>query len=41
MQILTANLWTEPRDSNGRVIGRTEEAEGDGNSIGITTISNN
>jgi hypothetical protein len=38
MQILIANLWTEPRDPNGRVRGRTEGAEGDCNPIGRTTI---
>ena len=33
MQILTANHQMEPRDSNIRVRGRTERAEGDGNLI--------
>jgi hypothetical protein len=41
MQILTANHWTEPGDLNGRVRGRTEGAEGDGNPIGKTTVSTN
>jgi hypothetical protein len=36
MQILTANHWTEPRNPNGRVTGRTEGAEGNCNSIGRT-----
>ena len=29
MWMLTANHWTEPGDSNGKVRGRTEGAEGD------------
>jgi hypothetical protein len=41
MQIVTANHWTEPRDPNRRVTGRTEVAEGDCNPIGKTTISIN
>jgi hypothetical protein len=41
MQILTANRWTDPRDLNGGVRGRTEGAEGDCNPIGRTTISTN
>jgi hypothetical protein len=28
MQIPTGNHWTEPRNPNGRVRGRTEIAEG-------------
>ena len=39
MQIPTANHWTEVRDPYGRVRGRIEEAEGDGNPIGRTTVS--
>ena len=35
------NHWTEHWDSNGRVRGRTEGAEGDCNPIGRTTISTN
>jgi len=38
VQILTANHWTEPRGTNGRVRGR---AEGDYNPIGRTTVSTN
>ena len=41
MQILTANHWTEVRDPNGRVRGRIEGAEGDGNPIGRPTVSKN
>jgi hypothetical protein len=41
MQILTANHWTEVRDPYGRVMRRIEEAEGDGNPIGRTTVSTN
>jgi hypothetical protein len=33
MQTLTANLWTELRDSYGRVRGRAEGSEGNGNPI--------
>jgi hypothetical protein len=33
MQILRANHWTEVRDPSGRVKGRIEGAEGDGNPI--------
>ena len=36
MQILTVNHWTELRDPNGRVRGRTKGAEGDCNPIGRT-----
>jgi hypothetical protein len=39
MQILTANHQTEPREPNGRVRARSEEAEGYCNPIGRTTIS--
>jgi hypothetical protein len=38
MQILN-NHWTEVRDPYGRVRGRTEEAEGNGNPIGKSTMS--
>jgi hypothetical protein len=41
MQILTANHQTETRDSNGRVRGRNEGAEGDCNPTGRTTKSTN
>ena len=41
MQILTANHWTEVRDPYGRVRGRIEGAEGDGNPIGRPTVSTN
>jgi hypothetical protein len=41
MQILTANQWAEVGDSYGRVRGRIEEAEGDGNPIGRATVSTN
>ena len=41
MQILTANHWTEVADSYGRVRGRTEGAEGDGNPIARPTVSTN
>jgi hypothetical protein len=34
MQTLTVNHWTEPWNSNGRVSVRTEEAEGDFNTVG-------
>ena len=40
-QILTVNHCTEVRDPCGRVRGRIEGAEGDGNSIGRPTISTN
>jgi hypothetical protein len=36
MQILTANLRTEPVDPNGRARGRTEGSEGDCNTTGRT-----
>ena len=44
MQILTAKHWSEVRGSGdpyGRVRGRIEEAEGDANPIGRTTVSAN
>ena len=41
MQILTANHWTEVRDPYGRVRGRIEGTEGDGNPIGRPTVSTN
>jgi hypothetical protein len=40
MQILTVNHWTELRDPNGRVRGRTKGAEGDCNPIGRTISTN-
>jgi hypothetical protein len=39
--MLAANHWTEHRDHNGGVRGRTERAEGVYNPIGRTTISTN
>jgi hypothetical protein len=39
MQILTANHWTEFRDTYGRVRGRNERADEDGNPIGRPTTS--
>jgi hypothetical protein len=41
MQKLKVNYLNEPRDPNGRVIGRIEGAEGNSNPIGRTTISTN
>jgi hypothetical protein len=41
MQMLTGNNYTEPRDPYGRVRGRTEGIEGDGNPIGRPTVSTN
>ena len=41
MQILTVNQWTEVGDPYGRVRGRIEGAEGDGNSIGRPTVLTN
>ena len=41
MQILIAKHWTEVRDPYGRVRGRIEGAEGDGNPIGRPTVSTN
>jgi hypothetical protein len=40
MQILTAKHWTKPRESNGRVSGKIEGAEGDYNPIGRTISTN-
>jgi hypothetical protein len=40
MQILTAIHWTEPGESNGKVRGGTEGAEGDCNPIGRTISTN-
>jgi hypothetical protein len=39
MQLPTANQWTEPGDSYGRVRGRTERAEGDCNRTGKGIIN--
>ena len=36
-----ANHWIEVRDSYGRIRGRIEETEEDGNSIGRPTVSTN
>jgi hypothetical protein len=41
MQIPTAKHCTEVRDPYGRVRGRIEGAEGNGNRIGRTTVSTN
>jgi hypothetical protein len=41
MRMLTANHQTEHRDPEGRVRGRTEGAEGEGNPSGTTTIATN
>ena len=41
MQILTVNHRMEVGAPYGRVRGRTEGAEGDGNHIGRTTVSTN
>ena len=41
MEILTANHWTDFRDSYGRLIGRIEGAEGDCNHIERTIVSSN
>ena len=41
MQILTTKHWTEVGNPNGRVRGRIEGAEGDGNPIGRPTVSTN
>jgi hypothetical protein len=41
MQILIASHWTEVRDPYGRVRGRIEGAEGDGNLIERPTVSTN
>jgi len=39
MYKLTVNHWTKLRDSHGRIRGRTEGAEGDGNTVGRTIVS--
>ena len=39
IQILTANHWSEVRDSYGRVRERIEEAEGNCNTIGRLRIN--
>ena len=36
VQTLTANVWTEPRDPNGRVTGRSEGTKGDFDPIART-----
>jgi hypothetical protein len=41
MQISTAKHWTEVGDPCGRVRGRIEGTEGDGNPIGRPTVSTN
>ena len=41
MQILTANHWSETGDPNGRVMERSEGAEGECNPIGRSTVSTN
>jgi hypothetical protein len=41
MNILTANYWTEVKDSHGRLSGRIEEIEEDSNPIGRSTVSTN
>jgi hypothetical protein len=41
MEILTAKHWTEVRDPYGRVRGRIEGNEGDGNPTGRPTVSTN
>jgi hypothetical protein len=41
MQIRMAKYWTEVRDACGRVKGRAEGAEGDGNPIGRPKVSTN
>lgn len=41
MQILIANHWTEVRDPYGRVRGRIDREEGDGNPVGRLTVSTN
>jgi hypothetical protein len=41
MQILTADHQTEVREPYGRVRGRIEGTEGDGNPIGRPTVSAN
>lgn len=39
MQIPTGKHWTEVKDPNGRVGGRIEGPEGDGNTTGLPTVS--
>jgi hypothetical protein len=41
MQILPANHWTDVGDPYGRVRGRVEGAERNGNPIGRPTVSPN
>jgi len=41
MPTLTAKHWTEVGDPHGRVRGRIEGTEGDGNPIGRPTVSTN
>jgi hypothetical protein len=41
MQIPTAKHWTDVGDPHGRVKGRIEGTEGDGNPIGRPTMSPN
>jgi hypothetical protein len=41
LRMLAAYHWTEHRDPNGGVRGRTKRAEGICNPIGRTTISTN
>ena len=41
MQILTTKHWTEGGNPNGRVRGRIEGTEGDGNPIGRSSVSTN
>jgi hypothetical protein len=41
MQIFRDNHWSEVRDPYGRVRGRIEGAEGDGNLIGRPTVLTN
>jgi hypothetical protein len=41
MQTLTAKHWTEVRDPYGRIGGKSEGTEGDGNPIDRPTVSTN
>ena len=41
MQILTAKHWTGVKDLYGRVMGRIEGTEEDGNTIGRPTVPTN
>jgi hypothetical protein len=41
MHILTAKHWSKVEDSYGRVRGRVEGTEGDGQPIGRPTVSTN